>query len=84
MCPANSTLVGRPRSVRASTELPTRIDLEPAASARSAASIASAIGPSVPETDGMSTSAAVSRPGAERRSRAGAAEGADVGRVVDT
>ena len=69
MCPASITRVGRPRSVRASTDIADPLDLQ-VRSARSAASMASAIGASVPETDGMSTSAAVSAAGSACRSSA--------------
>src|SRR5579859_7096663 len=59
MCPASATRYGRPRSVRATTALPSR-STNRWPRARSAASMASASGPSEPLTDSMSTSCAVS------------------------
>src|SRR4051812_8839701 len=58
-CPARTTRLGRSRLVRARTALPTRSTSRPP-SPRSAVSTASARTSSVPETDGMSTSARVS------------------------
>src|SRR5512133_2002740 len=67
-CPASTTRVGRSSVVRASTVSPTRSTSRPPRP-RSAASTASASGPSPPDTDGASTSARVSaRTSVERSS----------------
>src|SRR6478735_11470031 len=68
MCPASNTRVGWPSEVRASTALPERITSNFSPSPRSAASMASASGPSAPETDAISTSDAVSPAGSVFRS----------------
>ena len=67
MCPARTTRCGRPRSVRATMELPSRSTVR-WGSARSAVSIASARLPSSPLTEGMSTMLAVSAAASADRS----------------
>ena len=59
MCPARMTRSARPSSVRATIVWPSRLTVR-CGSGRSAASMASASGPSSPLTEGMSTSCAVS------------------------
>src|SRR5690242_9079943 len=70
--PARTTRVGRPRLVRASTASPTRATSRPP-SARRAASTASASAFSLPDTDGVSTSARVSASTSAERSSSGGA-----------